>query len=132
MALWLLGLLVAGGISLIVYIVHAGGGSRPAVLADEGSVLGRWTDDFPEDLPLAIVMSADHKAAILQLKRSTGLIVSVGDRFLTRTLVPADVNQVTVDGSTLELQLNDFTYRGGRWQFETTEQANRAAAWLTA
>ena len=132
MPLWLLGLLVAGGISLIVYLVHASGGSRNAAFSGEAAALSRWAEDFPGPLPKTVVLSADCETAVLDFDGFTGLVTAVGDCFLTRQLHPADIKFARADGALLELCLRDFTFSGGRWRFASAEEAQRAAGWLSA
>lgn len=130
MPLWLLGLLVAGGISLIVWLVHAGGGSKRAELADEAAALARWAEDFPEDVPQAVLMSRDSSTALLRLNHGTGLVTAIGDSFLTRQIYPTDIAGFVSQGSVFELRLTDFTYSGGSWTMQSEADAVLAADWL--
>jgi hypothetical protein len=130
MPLWLLGLLVAGGISLIVYLVHAGGGSVDAVLANENAARDRWAEDFPDLPPVELVLSQDGTAAVLRMTQGVGLIAAVGDCFITRALQPADIAMARADGAVINLRLHDFTYSGGSWRFESELAAKRVVEWL--
>lgn len=130
MPLWLLGLLVAGGISLIVYLVHAGGGSVGAILMDEDAVRARWAEDFPELPPEDLILSQDRTVAFLRTSQGTGLVAALGDCFLTRALQSSDIAMARTEGLTLNLRLHDFTYSGGSWRFESESAAEQAAEWL--
>ncbi|MGL4491029.1 MAG: hypothetical protein ACRCU5_16430 [Rhizobiaceae bacterium] len=122
MELWQLGLLVGGGISLIVYLVHAAGGSKKAVLANGQAAIDRFREDYP-DLTQYLAPSKVHltharDAAFLELPdRTVGLVHAIGDSYLTRVLTGKDVTKNLAKEATLSLTIDDFTFKGGTYMF---------------
>jgi len=127
----ILAVMVVFGISLAVAAVHFTGGSRIARLADARAALERFTVDFPDLCPGATYLTADGRAAFLDLGQGrTGVVQVIGDRFLTRIVTPADVDLANLEESkVLSLRFKDFTWRGGRFAFA---DAVVAQAMLTA
>ncbi len=118
MQLWQLGLLVGGGISLIVYLVHAAGGSRKSVLANEQAARDRFLEDYPDLTPMDVHLTRDGDAAFLALPdRSVGLVQAIGDCFLTRVLTGNDLSENSAQGVTLRLRIADITFKGGTYEF---------------
>ena len=118
MQLWQLGLLVLGGISLIVYLVHVAGGSRKAVLTDAQSAFDRFALDYPQIEPVAVCFTSTRNAAFLALPdQSVGMVQAIGDAFLTRILTPQDLSKITIDNTSLTLRTTDFTFKGGTYEF---------------
>lgn len=124
MQLWQLGLLVVGGVSLIVYLVHAAGGSRKAILANEQAVRARFAEDYPDEVPSTIHLTKGNSAAFLSLPDKTvGLIHPVGDCFLTRILTAQDITSINSNAESLTLKIADYSFSGGTYEFAT--QAER-------
>jgi hypothetical protein len=118
MQLWQLGLLVVGGVSLIVYLVHAAGGSRKAMLADANAAVARFAEDYPDEVPSSVHLTKGNSAAFLALPdKSVGLIHPVGDCFLTRILTAHDVSGVSPNTESLTLKIADFSFTGGTYEF---------------
>lgn len=122
MQLWQLGLLVVGGVSLIVYVVHAAGGSRKAKLSNAEAAIARFAEDYPDEVPSSIHLTKGSSAAFLALHNKTvGVIHPVGDCFLTRILTAQDVSIISSNAESLTLKIADFSFTGGTYEF-----ANRA------
>jgi hypothetical protein len=128
MQLWQLGLLVAGGISLIVYLVHAAGGSQKAKLVNIQAALDRFADDYPDIKPVGGYLTSDGTAAFLELPdRSLGLVQAFGDRFLTRVITATDVLKVSAQDLRIRLEFSDFSFKSGTYDFaqKSTHQSVR-------
>ncbi|RUX68801.1 hypothetical protein EOA25_41375, partial [Mesorhizobium sp. M2A.F.Ca.ET.040.01.1.1] len=67
MSLPVLVVLVAFGIALSVAAVHFTGGTTTATLAGAAQALARLADDFPDERPGAVRLTADNHAAFLDL-----------------------------------------------------------------
>jgi hypothetical protein len=118
MQLWQLGLLVAGGISLIVYLVHAAGGSRRAKLVNIQAALDRFAEDYPDMKPVGVYLTKDGSAAFLDLQNHTvGLVQAFGDCFLTRVIAATDVLKMSGQDLRIKLDFSDFTFKGGMYDF---------------
>jgi hypothetical protein len=126
MQLWQLGLLVVGGVSLIVYLVHAAGGSRTAMLANTSAAIARFAEDYPDEVPSSVHLTKDNSAAFLALPEKTvGLIHPVGDCFLTRIITADDVKNISASAENLTLKIADFSFTGGAYKFAS--EAERQA-----
>ncbi|RWB77533.1 MAG: hypothetical protein EOQ50_05615 [Mesorhizobium sp.] len=131
MSLPVLVVLVAFGIALSVAAVHFTGGTTTATLAGADQALARFAEDFPDDRPGAVRLTADNHAAFLDLgPQRCGIIQSIGDCFLTRIVTPHDILGLTRDGDVVSLRLNDFTWKGGRFVFASDADARAVAATL--
>ena len=123
MQLWQLGLLVVGGVSLIVYLVHAAGGSRKAMLADTKAAIARFAEDYPDEVPSSVHLTKCKSAAFLALTdKSVGLIHPVGDCFLTRILTAQDIISVNANAESFTLKIADFGFTGGTYEFATRSE----------
>lgn len=111
--------MVAVGISLAVAAVHFTGGSRATRLADSRQALDRFAVDFPDLEPGAVRLTQNGDTAFIELgDERTGIVHTIGDRFLTRIVTPSDIELARFDGSNaLTLRLKDFTWRGGHFAF---------------
>ncbi|MEX0406602.1 hypothetical protein ABGN05_13070 [Aquibium sp. LZ166] len=133
MSLPVLVVMVVVGIAAIVLSVHLTGGTRNAVLPDAEAARQRFATDFPGEKTGAVVLSSDRGTAFLELSGDrTGIVQAFGGHFLTRIVTPADILRVEPAGSAaLHLTLNDYTWRGGRFEFadqgETWRLAGRLA-----
>ncbi|RVD61827.1 hypothetical protein EN828_17550 [Mesorhizobium sp. M2D.F.Ca.ET.185.01.1.1] len=131
MSLPVLVVLVAFGIALSVAAVHFTGGTTTATLADADQALARFAEDFPDERPGAVRLTADDHAAFLDLgPRRCGIVQSIGDCFLTRIVSPYDVLALAREGNVVSLRLNDFTWIGGRFVFADEADALAIAAAL--
>ncbi|ODA95516.1 hypothetical protein BFX40_23415 [Mesorhizobium sp. SEMIA 3007] len=125
MSLPVLVAIVVLGIALSVAAVHFTGGSKTATLADPDQALRRFAEDFPEEVAGTICLTADAKTAFLDLGRGrTGIVHSIGDCFLTRIVMAADVSvSRSEETNTIQLRLTDFTWKGGRFRFANAGDA---------
>ncbi|RWD70925.1 hypothetical protein [Mesorhizobium sp.] len=131
MSLPVLVVLVAFGIALSVAAVHFTGGTTTATLAGADQALARFAEDFPDERPGAVRLTADNHAAFLDLgPQRCGVVQSIGDCFLTRIVTPNDILGLTRDGDVVSLRLKDFTWKGGRFAFDNEADARAVAATL--
>ncbi|MBZ9846395.1 hypothetical protein LB565_00055 [Mesorhizobium sp. CA14] len=131
MSLPVLVVLVVFGIALSVAAVHFTGGTTTATLAGADQALARFAEDFPDERPGAVRLTADNRAAFLELgPRRCGIVQSIGDCFLTRVVTPHDILALAREGNVVSLRLNDFTWKGGRFAFADEAGALAVAAAL--
>lgn len=131
MQLWQLGLMVASGVALIVFLVHATGGSKVAALSSADAAQQRFADDFPTVATGPVIMTQTSNAAFLPLDDGrTGLVHAIGDSFLTRLLEPGSVVQAKASGARLDLRFADFTFPGAAYDFADAQTAALVAARL--
>ena len=132
MSLPVLVVLVVVGISAIVLAVHLTGGTRNAVLADEAAARARFALDHPREHPTAVRLTKAREAAFLELDRGRiGIVQSFGDRFLTRIVTAADVERADRPApDQIVLAFRDFTWRGGRFDLASADDAGRIAEGL--
>ncbi|OYR24454.1 hypothetical protein [Brucella anthropi] len=134
MDLRLLLLMVVAGIGFGVLLIHfLGGGLKRSILPDDESVKARFHLDYPEIEIGEICYTDDHRTAFFLLRgASTGLVHSVGDRFLTRCVTAADVLTLEHKGDTeLILHMKDFTWPKARFLFSNAEDRERVISWLS-
>jgi hypothetical protein len=111
--------------------VHFTGGTTTATLAGADQALARFAEDFPDEKPGAVRLTADSHAAFLDLgSQRCGIVQSIGDCFLTRIVTPQDLLALAREGSAVSLRLNDFTWKGGRFAFANEADARAVAAAL--
>lgn len=131
MSLPVLVVIVVVGIALSVAAVHFTGGTITATLATADQALARFAEDFPDEKPGTVRLTADRHAAFLELGSTRqGIVQSIGDCFLTRIVAPQDVLALTRERKVLSLRLNDFTWKGGRFAFADEADALAVAAAL--
>ena len=125
MSLPVLVAIVVLGIALSVAAVHFTGGSKTATLAGADQALCRFAEDFPDEVAIAIRLTADAKTAFLDLGRGRiGIVHSIGDCFLTRIVTAGDVAVSNSDETnTILMRLTDFTWKGGRFRFGSAGDA---------
>ena len=125
MSLPVLVAIVALGIALSVAAVHFTGGSKTATLTDPDQALHRFAEDFPDEMVATVRLTADAKTAFLDLGRGrTGIVHSIGDCFLTRIVMAADVSvSRSEETNTIQLRLTDFTWKGGLFRFANAGDA---------
>ncbi|KAB2788376.1 hypothetical protein F9K97_04615 [Brucella anthropi] len=134
MDLRLLLLMVVAGIGFWVLLIHfLGGGLKRSILPDDECVKARFHLDYPEIKIGEICYTDDRRTAFFPLRgASTGLVHSVGDRFLTRCVTAADVLALEDKGNTeLILHMKDFTWPKARFLFSNAEDRERVMAWLS-
>lgn len=133
MSLPVLVALVAVGITLTVLAVHWTGGSRLPVIADETQARARFADDHPDDCVEAVFITADGADAFLPLADGRiGIVHRVGDMFLTRVVSAGDRLHPKIDGMSLVLAFDDFTWRGGTFVFGSEAEAGTIGQALAA
>ncbi len=134
MGLGLLVAMVAVGVSGVVLIVHLTGGSRRARLDGDAMVRARFAQDFPDLAASAVYLTKEGDAAFLQLDDGrTGIVASIGDRFLTRVVGAADLAAAPrADGTVLHFRLRDFTWKGGAFTFAGEDEARAVRQLLAA
>ncbi len=132
MSLPLLAAIVVVGIAAVVYAVHRTGGSRVAALSDAEHAKRRFREDFPEIEVGNAVLTENGWTAFLELGEGrTGVVSSVGGRFLTRIVTDADITELEPSGErTLVIRFRDFTWRGGGFVFAAPQDAQQVAAML--
>jgi hypothetical protein len=133
MSLPVLVVLVVFGIALSVAAVHFSGGTTTATLAGADQALARFAEDFPDERPGAVRLTADGHAAFLDLGPARcGIVQSIGDCFLTRIVTPRDVLALTTEGNAVAVRIDDFTWKGGRFVFGSAADARAVATALQA
>jgi len=82
-------------------------------------VKARFHTDYPEIVISEICYTQDRRTAFFPLKKAeTGIVQSVGNRFLTRCLSTSDVLALEERGcSELILRMKDFTWPKVRLHF---------------
>ena len=131
MSLPVLVVLVVFGIALSVAAVHFTGGTTTATLAGAEQALARFAEDFPDERPKTVWLTADRHSAFLDLDpRRCAIVHSIGDCFLTRIVTPHDILALAREGNVVSLRLNDFTWKGGKFAFADEASARAAAAAL--
>ncbi|RVC48013.1 MAG: hypothetical protein EOS65_20915 [Mesorhizobium sp.] len=132
MSLPILVALVVFGIALSVAAVHFTGGTTTATLTGTDQALQRFAEDFPDEKPAVVRLTADRRAAFLELGPArAGIVSSIGDCFLTRIVTPRDILALTVDDQlSISIRPNDFTWQGGRFAFADEADAKAVAAAL--
>ena len=133
MSLPVLVAIVAVGIAVIVLAIHLTGGSKVALIESEAQAKARFAEDFADQHVSAVHLTADRHSAFLELGRDrTGLVHSIGARFLTRLLLPSDIASCRRAGdSALLLRTADITFSGGNFQFADSAAADRVALLLS-
>ncbi|TPI62557.1 hypothetical protein FJ420_07050 [Mesorhizobium sp. B3-1-3] len=131
MSLPVLVVLVVFGIALSVAAVHFTGGTTTATLAGPDQALARFAEDFPDERPGVVRLTADSHAAFLELgPQRCGIVQSIGDCFLTRIVTPRDVLALAREGNVVSMRSNDFTWKGGTFVFADEAGALAVAAAL--
>ncbi|KAB2689614.1 hypothetical protein F9L08_02850 [Brucella tritici] len=134
MDLRLLLLMVVAGIGFGVLLIHfLGGGLKRSILPNDESVKTRFHLDYPEIEISEICYTDDRRTAFFPLcGASTGLVHSVGDRFLTRCMTAADILALEDKGNTeLILHMKDFTWPKARFLFRNAADRERVIVWLS-
>ncbi|MBZ9710503.1 hypothetical protein LB543_27780 [Mesorhizobium sp. ESP7-2] len=125
MSLPVLVAIVVLGIALSVAAVHFTGGSKMATLTGADQAIGRFAEDFPDEIAIAVRLTADSRSAFLDLGHGrTGIVHGIGDCFLTRIVTPGDVIVSNADETnTIQVRLTDFTWKGGRFRLASDVDA---------
>ena len=128
MSLPVLVVLVVLGIALSVAAVHFTGGTTTAMLAGADQARDRFAEDFPDENPGTVRLTADRHTAFLELGPArSGVVQSIGDCYLTRIVTPRDVMGLAVEGRAVSLRIDDFTWKGGSFTFADEADARAVA-----
>lgn len=134
MDLRLLLLMVIAGIGFGVLAIHfLGGGTKRSILSDDETVKERFFVDYPEIEIGEICYTNDRRTAFFPLgEAKTGIVHSIGDRFLTRCVGASDVLAPEKKGDTeLILHMQDFTWPKARLLFSNAADRERVINWLS-
>ena len=116
--------MVVFGIAGITLLLHLLGLSRRALLADAGAARAAWLREFPEDAPTRVVLSQDHRAALVETPLGKGVIWPMGADTTARYL---DGATITRTATGLRLDLPDYSAP----RIHLTLDAAEAALWPT-
>lgn len=124
MPLGLLLILVVGGISAVVLLVHfVGWSKKPGLTRDTAKRDFEW--DHPKFPVTDLVLSSDGEAALIaRADGGFGAIAVLGDGYVTRLLDDTDPADIDLNGSDLRINLRDFTEPGIIIRFDDAEQAH--------
>ncbi|MFK7940121.1 MAG: hypothetical protein AB8B82_12120 [Roseovarius sp.] len=112
------------GIAGITVLLHLLGLSRPALLADQAAAQAAWLDEFPQERPLRVTLSHDHRVALIETAHGTGVVWPMGADTTARYLEDAHIVR-TANG--LRLDLPDYTAP----HIHLTLDASEADTWPT-
>lgn len=134
MSLGLLVAMVVVGVSGVVLLVHLTGGSAPARLAGEAAARERFAFDFPDLGVRSVHLTRAGDAAFLALEDGrVGIVQAIGGKFLTRLVAAGDLaGPPRSTDSTLALRLKDFTWPGGIFTFDGSNETRAVEALLLA
>jgi len=90
MPLYVLLILVAGGIALIALLLHLLGKSRRTILS-EASARAAWTRHFPGEIARDVTLSQDRHAALITGENGPGLLWAFGADTVARHLQNFDL-----------------------------------------
>jgi hypothetical protein len=121
---------VAGGIALVVLLVHLTGGSRMAVIEGEEQARDRFAVDYPEAETTRCILSADCRDAVLQLADGhVGLVHAIGSNYLTRLVTCGEMAAHVGEAETgvVDLLTHDLTWPRAQMTFEDNKTAREVA-----
>lgn len=121
---------VAGGIALVVLLVHLTGGSRMAVIEGEEQARDRFAIDYPEAETTRCILSADRRDAVLELADGhVGLVHAIGSNYLTRFVTRGEMAAHVGDADTgvVNLLTHDLTWPRAHMTFEDNDMAREVA-----
>lgn len=127
--------IVAGGIALVVLMVHLTGGSGVAAIESEKQARDRFATDYPEAETVRCILSADRRDAVLELADGhVGLVHAIGSNYLTRFVsrgeMTADVS--ASEAGVVNLVTRDLTWPRAHMTFEDNETAREVAGLFAA
>jgi hypothetical protein len=110
----ILALILAGSalaVAGLVVLNRLIGGWSPAVLGDLQAAGGRLAEDVVGFEPGEGACAADGRAALVLEAggERLGLVLTRGDRTVTRVFRPGEVDAVSRDGAALDFRFSDFT-----------------------
>jgi hypothetical protein len=124
MPLGLLVLMVVVGIAGIALLLHLTGHSRAFEIADEATARREWQRHCPDEEVRAVLLAANHRAALVETDRGRGLLWSFGADTAAQHVAQVEVAD-RPDG--LILRLGSFTAPAVRLSLSPEERA----AWRT-
>ncbi len=98
--------MVVLGIAGIALLLHVLGLSRRKLFGDVAEARAAWLDEFPEDVPTRVVLSHDHRAALVDTEKGHGIVWPMGADSTARYLDGATVACTTTG---LRIDLPDYT-----------------------
>ena len=98
--------LVTVGILGIALLLHLLGLSRPVALSDESAARDAWLSEFPDDVPLRVLLSRNRMAALVETPKGRGVVWPMGADTTARYLTGARITRRT-EG--LRISLPDYT-----------------------
>lgn len=98
--------MVVLGIAGIALLLHLLGLTAPARFDDDDSAARAWLREFPEDPPTRIVLSHDHRAALIETAKGRGVVWPMGADTTARYLDGAQISQTNKG---LRIDLPDYT-----------------------
>lgn len=130
MSLPILVAMVVIGITVAVAAVHLTGGSLRASFSGPQQARQRFAIDFPDHAVTAVYLTEDRRTAFLEVSGDRlGVVHGLGDKFLTRLLMPGDaVRASSPEPTTVAVQFNDFTWKGGTFRFVDADTAGAVLA----
>lgn len=123
--------IVAGGIALVVLLVHLTGGSRVAAIEGEEQARARFAIDYPEVETVRCILSADRRDAVLELADGhVGLVHAIGSNYLTRFVSRGEMTAQVSDTETgvVNLMTRDLTWPRAHMIFDDDETARKVAS----
>lgn len=121
---------VAGGVTLVVLMVHLTGGSRIAEIAGEEAALHRFLIDYPEAEVGRCIVSSDCRDAVLELSDGhVGLVHAVGSNYLTRFVNRGEMAALpsAKEAGVVDLVTGDITWPRAHMHFADSETARTVA-----
>jgi hypothetical protein len=121
---------VAGGIALVVLLVHLTGGSHTAEIASEDAALERFLVDYPEAEAIRCIISSDRRDAVLELDDGhVGLVHAIGSNFLTRFVNRGEMAAVhsAKEEGVVDLNTGDITWPRAHMRFTDAQTARTVA-----
>ncbi|WP_371228321.1 hypothetical protein [Roseovarius sp. 2305UL8-3] len=94
------------GIAGIALLLHVLGLSQRKLFGDVAEARTAWLHEFPEDMPIRLVLSHDHRAALIDTAKGHGIVWPMGADSTARYLDGAKVAR-TATG--LRIDLPDYT-----------------------
>ncbi len=122
--------IVAGGIALVVLMVHLTGGSRVAAIESEMQARDRFAIDYPEAETARCILSADRRDAVLELADGhVGLVHAMGSNYLTRFVSRGEMAAQVSDAGAgvVNLLTRDLTWPRAHMTFEDNDTAREVA-----
>jgi hypothetical protein len=121
-------------IGLIALLIHRLGYSAPHRFDDADAVRAAFLGEFPDAQIMALDLSADRTAALLQLKGEGqfGVSRAMGRFFISRAFDRKDIVRVQCNAARLLVHLRDYADPGFAVAFGDEATAGRWRTLLTA